>query len=726
MAACALATAGPGELDRNFQPELRAWTAPWDVTMGPDGRAWVGGGFDRGDGESVGDLVRLGENGGVADEPAPKYLGKNIGWSSGGGYAYAPFPLANGDVLLPGQSGGWLRVDGQGRPIGKGFPGTGAGEEVTPLFERDGRLWDIRRFPDGRRVLERRWDDRRVDGGFSLAIGDALAAVPAPDGGVWVLAGAEDLFNFTGNPVTRRVIRVNGTGNMVGEQRVILVARNIEMVAGPLGSFRLVYGPDQSNWNYWPRPTSKAVRIEWFSAGGELERAQDFYQPMFASFSWAEAADGSFVATDARSESEGGFVTDTANLRRYGPDGVEDTTFRTPGPVATVRALADGKWLVDGLRRLNADGSEDEIWTEPELTRPADVGALAALPGERVLAAGDFGTAAGLVRNRLVAFLKNGKVDPGFEADERIGEWKSVAVAKNAIYVVTTEPVAYGNEVRSNLVRLRFDGTLDEGYEPMVPGSSWSASARFQTVDHAVRVTALSDGGVLVETLQFGGDVFQAKLVRLNSDGSRDGTFRGGETYNHFSAVLPLAKGGYIGDGVIFLGNGRVWRDLRGAGLSLQPLCEWLGGVVFLEIRPGGSSRLRLWVGNRWASWFWPPAIEQGSDSVVAVPDGMGGLFVTATWAGGRPELRRLTWFGGTDRYFRAPVFGNRERQVPGAWWKAENGRRVPFDPRVAEIPASPRALLWQAATRRLWTGGDFNVVDGKPRDGLARLVVGF
>jgi hypothetical protein len=110
LAACAVAVAGPGELDRKFMPELRAWTAPWFVTTGPDGRAWIGGGFDRADGESVGDLVRLGKNGRVADEPAPGYLGKNIGFSSGGGYAYAPIPLANGDVLLPGQSGGWLRM----------------------------------------------------------------------------------------------------------------------------------------------------------------------------------------------------------------------------------------------------------------------------------------------------------------------------------------------------------------------------------------------------------------------------------------------------------------------------------------------------------------------------------------------------------------------------------------------------------------------------------------
>lgn len=727
LAVCAVAAAGPGELDRHFKPELRAWVSPWHVTIGPDGRAWVGGGFDRADGESTGDLVRLGKNGGVADEPAPGYLGKNIGISSGGGYAYVPFPLANGDVFLPGRSGGWLRMDAQGRSIGKGFPGTGASEAVTPLFERDGKLWDIRRFADGRRVLERRRDDRRMDGGFSLAINDALAAVPAPDDSVWVLAGPDDRFSFSGTPVTRRVMRVDGVGNIVGEPRIISVARNIDLVAGPAGDFRLVFGPLRSQWNFWPRPTSTVTRIEWFSATGELERGQDFHLPIFASFSWAESADGSFVATDARREYAGGyFVTDTANLRRYGADGAEDTTFQTPGPVGTARALADGKWLVDGLRRLNPDGSVDETWTEPELTRPANVGALASLSGGRVLAAGNFGTADGLIRNRLVVFLKSGKVDPRFVADERIGEWKSVAVVKNEIYVVTVHPVEYGNDVRSNLVRLRSNGTLDESYEPMVPGSSWSASARFQTVDNAVRVAALNDGGVLVETLHLAGDIFRAQLVRLNPDGSRDMRFRGGDSYNGFSAILPLAKGGYVGDGVIYRQDGRVKQDVAGARLELRPLCEWLGGVVFLDFRQGSRARLRLWAGNRWVPWFRPQTIAGATDAVVAEPDRAGGLFVAASWTAGRPELRRLTLLGRPDRFFRAPAFGNRERQESGGWWKAEDGRRVRFNTKAEEKAVSPRALLWQPGTRRLWTGGDFNVAGGKPRDGLARLVGGF
>lgn len=55
-------------------------------------------------------------------------------------------------------------------------------------------------------------------------------------------------------------------------------------------------------------------------------------------------------------------------------------------------------------------------------------------------------------------------------------------------------------------------------------------------------------GGVLVEMRLSGGDVFQEKILEVNSDGSWHGTFRDGENHNRFSTVLRLTKGNYLGD----------------------------------------------------------------------------------------------------------------------------------------------------------------------------------
>jgi hypothetical protein len=69
LASCSVMAAKPGDLDRSFDPELRAWVAPGHVTLAPNGQAWIGSSFDLGDGYSTGDWVRLGENGGVESEP---------------------------------------------------------------------------------------------------------------------------------------------------------------------------------------------------------------------------------------------------------------------------------------------------------------------------------------------------------------------------------------------------------------------------------------------------------------------------------------------------------------------------------------------------------------------------------------------------------------------------------------------------------------------------------
>ena len=749
MLACAISAAKPGDLDRNFHPELRAWVAPDQVTLAADGRAWIGGGFDRGDGKSVGDLLRLGENGGVAGEPAVAYLKRVAPYVQLAGQMWVPqdaavtrpFLLENGDFLLSGESGGWLRMNAAGKVVGKAFADRQTGESIAPQFERDGKLWVIRQLVTGGRILERRVSaDGTLDAGFSQLPQNVNTAVPGPDGGAWVLAGEGIPWDYfsggDGAPLPeQRIFRVATNGRPVAEPRVIVVPQTVTLVAGPAGAFRLVYGADQSGWLYWPAPTSATYKIEWYSATGLLGRGQDFSLRLFETFAWAEAADGSLVATDARTQLAGSsqyFIAKTPSLRRYGADGVEDLTFASPGAVRSVKALADGKWLIDGLRRLNANGSEDPSWTAPELSRPAVVKLLLPLPDGRVLVAGDFAMADGLVRNRLVVFLANGKVDRSFIPDERIGEWRSLTVSGRAIYVVTNEPVVYGNAVRSNLVKLGLDGTLDESFEPLVPQSSWTSGSQFQTVSNVDRVTGMAGGDILVETYAMGGDIAVQSLARLKPDGSRNLTFRRVQGFGGFRQVLALANGGFAGDGTIYQADGSVAHDLSEANSRLTPLCETPGGILFKIGGDFTATRLALWTRHGFACWFRPPALDW-SKSVTATAGEWGTIYLAATRVNGKPSIHRLLPNGQIDRSFRGPVFENRERQSGRDWWKAEEGGKVAFDPtrvgnEVAALyfQADSQVLLWHPASRRLWTGGNFNMVGGQPRDGLARISGGF
>lgn len=748
--ACAISAARPGDLDRNFHPELRAWVAPDHVTVAADGRAWIGGGFHQADGDSTGDLVRLGVNGGVENEPAGGYL-KRVEpyvtiapqtWAPQDAAMARPFLLENGDFLLAGESGGWLRMNAAGKAVGKAFPDRLTGETIAPQFERQGKLWVIRQLVNGERFLERRESGNgTLDAVFSQLPRNVNTAVPAPDGGAWVLAGdGIPWFYFSdgyGTPLPeQRIIRVVANGSPVGVPRVIAVPRALALVAGPAGAFRLTYGADQSRWNYWPAPTSTALKIEWYSATGALERAKNFGVPLYETFAWAEAADGSFVATGSQY-----YIGTAATLRRYGPDGVEDPAFISPGRVRSVKALADGKWLIDGLRRLNADGSEDGTWTAPELSRPAVVKMLLALPDGRVLVAGDFATADGLVRNRLVVFRADGGVDPSFIPDERIGEWRSLTVSGRAIYVATTESVTYGDGVKSNLVKLQLDGTLDESFRPQTdriggitlsPLTSAIIISPVVTVANVNRVTGMIGGDILVETYSYFGDFYRSGITRLKADGSPVPGFRPPANYVGASGVLALNTGGFVAGGVFYRADGSVERDLTQVNPGLSPLCECLGGILFHTGGGYSTRRLALWTRSGFARWFQPPALDWNK-SVAAAPGEWGTIYLAATLVNGKPAIHRLLPNGRIDSTFRGPVFSNRERQSGRQWWKAEEAGKVAFDPARAGnevnslLPQSySQVVLWHPASRRLWTGGDFNVADGKPRDGLARIAGGF
>ena len=770
MLACAISAAKPGDLDRNFHPELRAWVAPDHVTLAADGRAWIGGGFHHGAGKSVGDLLRLGDNGGVEKEPAVGYLERDrhftyqeifypspmpgvtdyYGYRMVNAPLAAPFLLASGDFLLPTASLNWLRMNGAGQVIGKAFPDRPYGATITPQFERDGKLWVIRESGFGTRVLERRNSaDGLPDPGFSQAAElpvNVNGAVPGAGGSVWVTSGDgfskyfESLEGFPSYVIIaaqHQLFQVDALGKQIGVKRVLKSYREPHLITGPAGAFRVIYGPDQSRWGFWPESVYGTHVIDWFSPSGTLEKTKNFPLRSSVPFQWAEAADGSYLASHS-----------TGLTQKFSAAGVIDLTFPSPGRTRSIKALNGGKWLIDGLRRLNADGSEDATWTAPQLDLPARVTTLVPLADGRVLAGGNFATADGHVRNRLVMFFPNGQVDPSFIADDRIGEWRSVAVSGQAVYVVTDEVVNYGNQLHSNLVKLRMDGSLDETYNPLLPTTMWGGNAGLVIptwpgnggvsiivpppnspsallIDNTIKIKvhALPAGEILVET-STDMDIIVRNLARLRPDGSCDLKFQGLQGDRSFAPMLVKADGGFVISGVIYRPNGKVERDLTRPEIGMRPLCEWLGGVLFEESKNAvAGGRLRLWTKRGWATWLNPPPLNQ---AVSATPGEYGMLYLDAFLADGTQSLLRLLPNGRIDRTFRAPVFGSRERQLAGDWWKAEESGKASFDPAQGESDWFPQIILWHPASRRLWTGGNFNMVDGQPRDGLARISGGF
>lgn len=710
----------PGALDASFSPELRRPVIPDWAELAPDGKIRVGGEFEQADGVATGGLLEYGVNGGVSREPAPGYLGHggSVYLGLAGFQEARVFLLADGGMLLPSEEGNWLRTSAAGVPVGKAFPDLAAGESIRPQFERDGKLWVVRRSGKGRQTLERRGSaDGAVDSGFVPGAawpGDVLGAVPAAHGGAWVLAGDPEAdWQFPGlaqDWPDQHVFQVRVSGAMAGEARSLPGDRSARLLAAGGDEFRVLLGPSRFLWNFWPQPEASTYTVEWCAADGTVERSQDFRLGLEQSFVWAEGEDGSYVATAG-----------DGLLSRYPAAGVKDGAFASPGRVRSAIALPGGKWLVDGTRRLNADGTPDETWTVPILDGPATVSVLHPLPGGKVLVAGDFTTADGLVRKGLAMFRADGFPDHAFTADGRVGEVMGIEPAGDFIYLVTKAPVRLRDDLHTNLVKMRPDGSLDESFAPSWQlGVSVTIGSSLTVLDDIHSVTALKGGGLIVTA--FGGsEVASTRVSRITPGGTLDGAFSRISRFEAPRRVVATADGGFVRGGVFHRDDGSVVRNLGRDGFSLEPLVAWQGGLLFRETNDEVPHRvrLRLWKGKNWVAGFSAPNADP-SYGIVAAAGENGMLYVHASFGGSRPALRRLLPTGRLDAGFRSPVAGFRVRRETGDWWLAGNNGKLPYDPVRHESEAEVRALLWRGD--RLWLGGDFNGIDGVPRDGLAAV----
>ena len=728
IALAGSAAAAPGRLDPAFAPELRAAALPRTVALGSGGEPFLLGGFDRADGAGIGDLLALGEDGSILN-PAPGYL-------SGPGTAAlpgmlplssfpavaSPFPLEDGSYLLPAESGRWLRMNPDGTVAGPAFTGLAEGEALVPKFERDGKLWVIRLPASGHSSLERRnSSDGTVDPEFSSETDwpdDVLDAVPSALGGAWVLTGDQSTSSgfplFPGSAVAdQHVFLVHGSGAIAGEMRVLSGYRPASLSAAADGGVRIILRPDRQREMYWPAPSSFTYTIQWISPSGELLRSRDFTIQRQRRFTWAEAADGSFLAPGP-----------DGSLQRFNSDGSEDAAFASPGIVNHVAALPVGKWLVDGVRRLDADGAPDESWTVPALDRPARIHELARLPDGRIAVAGDFSTVTGENREGVALFLADGPLDPGFSLDPRVCGVTALAASADSLYAVTKDPVELRPSLRSNVVKLRFDGSLDEDFSPPFGASAaGSISGDGVTVAGVEDVAIFPDGDVLIASVSRM-EAASTRISRLNPDGSADASFDALQSYRSQGNAVITEDGGFAQGGIFYRGDGSKRKDINRPGVYLDPLCAWQGGLLFLESRDSRSPRLRLWKGNGWFPHFQPVAIGFGSPVEVATGE-KGTLYVHARFGAGDPVLRRLLPAGRFDLSFRAPRFKNRARREAGDWWTAADSGKQNFDPANHESVAGVSALLWQPAGRMLWVGGDFNMADDSARDGLVRIAAG-
>ncbi|MFN0066007.1 MAG: hypothetical protein ACKVYV_00060 [Limisphaerales bacterium] len=436
---------------------------------------------------------------------------------------------------------------------------------------------------------------------------------------------------------------------------------------------------------------------------------------------------------------DGSITMDAGGLRKFTAHGQLDPAFTasTPGFNGGARLLPDGRYLLPGNGGLTL---YDAVGTPLQtLTNLASTGTsraptgFAALGGGDVVVAGQFtradaaaqpvlarfaGGTGGLATHQpdLLAWHGSGHASPDPLS------WRQPSVIRlsdgGAAYFAMFHDEAAAQDLFARpftvLGRLRPDGTRDPAWfvsdsrtnawlteaDSMVPDTS---GGLFLT---CVSAQTAADGDGLV--------------VRVRPDGRRDETFtppaaltQGLTTFSYDPAqddraqaatgwlrLFPGREGRFIGVHVDTAGRQRVLK----LGADLAPLSGFaspslremppLGASLLLVRNPktGESIRVRL-------------TLFGGGDlfTTAELPDGrvlVGGTF---TNLGGLPDtalLARLSTNGAVDAGFRPPVFGN----TPGRLER----------PGVLALAVD--------AQQRIYVAGSFDLLDGRPARGLARL----
>ena len=257
----------------------------------------------------------------------------------------------------------------------------------------------------------------------------------------------------------------------------------------------------------------------------------------------------------------GGFFTKykgvTENrIIRLNTDGTKDTTFNTgAGFNNTVRAIsleADGKILVVGnftsydgvaenrIIRLNTDGTKDYSFNAGTgFDNPAY--AIAIQADGKILVGGNFTSYDGVAENRIIRLNTDGTNDSSFITGAGFDDSvQAIIVQADGKILVGGNFTSYNGGNENYIIRLNTDGTKDY---------SFNAGTGFNSTVYTI--TTQTDTKIVVGgnyTSYNGGS--ENYIIRLNTDGTKDSSFNTGTGFNSIVYAIETQA-----DGKILLGG---------------------------------------------------------------------------------------------------------------------------------------------------------------------------
>ena len=292
------------------------------------------------------------------------------------------------------------------------------------------------------------------------------------------------------------------------------------------------------------------------------------------------AANGSIYSVEAQSDGKilVGGAFDTWNgvtvnrIVRLNSDGTRDTTFTTNagtaanGSIQSTTTQSDGKILLVGLFttwngttvnyivRLNSDGTRDTTFTTNAGTAANDLVYKTVVQSDgKIIVAGNFTTWNGTSVNHIVRLNSDGTRETSFTTNtgpSEIGAIYDIALQSDGkIIVGGSFPNWNGVVSINNIVRLNSDGTRDTAFTTNVGTGSTS---------EIYSIGLQSDGKIILGgVFTFFNGISTNRIVRLNSDGTRDTTFStnvgtGANSYIQKILIMPDQRIIVLGDFITF------------------------------------------------------------------------------------------------------------------------------------------------------------------------------
>ncbi|TDW50219.1 putative delta-60 repeat protein/predicted secreted protein (Por secretion system target) [Flavobacterium sp. 270] len=234
-------------------------------------------------------------------------------------------------------------------------------------------------------------------------------------------------------------------------------------------------------------------------------------------------------------------------------------------PVNAIVQQTDGKMIVAGkftnyqqtpqncLVRLNSDNTIDRSFNIGTgffnyWGGVSAIEAIALQPDGKIIAGGGFTAFQGVSQKQLIRLNPDGSKDPSFNIgggfDGSVGTDKvhAIALQPDGKIIVASDFWQYNQSPNGKLIRLNPDGSVDK---------SFNIGSGFNYVVESI--VLLEDGKIIVggEFTKFQG-LNQNFLIRLNADGSKDNSFNIGTGFNYPVNSLALQKDGKLLVGGIF------------------------------------------------------------------------------------------------------------------------------------------------------------------------------